>query len=194
MPNYFIRLNIYNFKPILEKYGVFPMACCCCAMARFFELFRVHWRALVHARCVQRIALARINRSRCHHNNAKWTFNWNGTQPTEVFRTLRPPSANGICCCVATLAIKIIAHVALLPFDSDRQTIDHNLIEGCSTQKDCKVPSSRIHIFPSNSLKILYKFRWFVSQQKTKEKKLTQTNFLIQIRFLVRFKMIEFCY
>lgn len=26
MPNYFIRLNIYNFKPILEKYGVFPMA------------------------------------------------------------------------------------------------------------------------------------------------------------------------
>jgi len=141
------------------------VTCCYCAAVRFFELFRVHWRALVHARCVRRIALARINRTRCHHNNAKWTFNWNGTRPTEVFPTLRPPSANGICCCVATLAIKIIAHVALLPFDSDRQTINHNLVERRSAQKDCSFFFPHLYFF-TKLLEILDEFRWFVSQRR----------------------------
>lgn len=63
------------------------------------------------------------------------------------------PLANEICCCVATLAIKIIANVALPPPGNDRQTIDHNILRGRSPRKDCKVSSS-------SYLYLSYKHSW----------------------------------
>lgn len=85
--------------------------------AVLFEPFRVHRHALVHARCVRRIALARI----LYIGDAAIIITRNGRSTEmpydrqEVFPALQPSLTNGICCCVATLAIKIIAHVALLP-------------------------------------------------------------------------------